>query len=164
MKKATAMLVFGWILAMTTWVEAAQQHGSGGKGHSMEQAAPSESKGKAEPQKENAFKHEAVSEDIRAEFQVMTLASMKMKDPEGHTHHVMVTLFPKGSDRPLKEAVGKIKVIRPSQKETVADLKYYDGILAANFTADEPGKYGVICMFKVGEKKPLYKFWYEHQK
>lgn len=108
------------------------------------------------------FMHEAVSEGVRAEFQVMSLASMNMKDPEGNTHHIMVKLFPEDSDEQLKDAVGKVKIISPSKKETVADLKDYSGIFAANFTADEPGKYGMICLLKVKDKKPLYKFWYHH--
>jgi hypothetical protein len=62
----------------------------------------------------------------------------------------------------MKNAVGKIKIISPSQKETVADLKDYSGTFAANVTFDEPGKYGVICLVKIDGKKPLYKFWYMH--
>ncbi len=110
------------------------------------------------------YMHEGVSEGIRAEFQVMSLESMNMKDPEGNTHHIMVKLFPEGSDEQIKEVAGKVKVISPSQKETVADLKDYSGVYAANFTADEAGEYGVICLFKVQDKKPLYKFWYPHMK
>lgn len=108
------------------------------------------------------FTHESVVENIRAEFQVMSLESMNMKDPEGHTHHIMVKLFPEGSYEQIKNAVGKIKIISPSKKETVATLKDYSGIFAANFTVDEPGKYGIICLLKVNDKKPLYKFWYHH--
>jgi hypothetical protein len=83
-----------------------------------------------------------------------------MKDPEGNTHHIMVKVFPEGSDQPIQTVVGKVKVISPSQKETVADLKDYSGIYAANFKVEEPGQYGVICLLKVEDKKPLYKFWY----
>ena len=108
------------------------------------------------------FMHEAVSEGVRAEFQVMSLESMNMKDPDGNTHHIMVKLFPEGSDEPMKEAVGKVKIISPSKKETTATLKDYSGVFAANFTADESGEYGVICLLKVADKKPLYKFWYPH--
>ena len=106
------------------------------------------------------FKHEATVEAVRAEFQVMSLESMNMKDPNGATHHVMVKFFDADTGAPIKEAVGKIKVIAPSKRESVVDLKDYSGIYAANFTIDEPGDYGVICLAKVGGKKPLYKFWY----
>jgi hypothetical protein len=109
-----------------------------------------------------AFKHDMTMDGVRAEFQIMSLESMNMKDPGGATHHVMVKFYSADSGEQLKQAVGKIKIVNPSQKETVADLKDYSGIYAANFTFDQPGKYGVICLAKIEGKKPLYKFWYTH--
>ena len=110
-----------------------------------------------------AFKQEMTVEGVKAEFQIMSLASMNMQDPDGATHHVMVKFSDAGSGEHLMQAVGKIKIISPAQKEVVADLKDYSGTLAANVTFDETGKYGVICLAKVDGKKPLYKFWYPHQ-
>ena len=108
------------------------------------------------------FKHDMTVEGVKAEFQVMSLESMNMKDPDGATHHVMVKFINAESGEQLKTAVGKIKIIAPSKKETVADLKDYSGTFASNVTFDESGKYGVICLVKVDGKKPLYKFWYTH--
>jgi len=109
------------------------------------------------------FKHAMTMEGVKAEFQIMSLESMKMKDPDGATHHVMVKFIDADSDDQLKKAVGKIKVITPSKKEMVVDLKDYSGTFASNVTFDEAGKYGVICLVKIDGKKPLYKFWYSHQ-
>jgi hypothetical protein len=109
------------------------------------------------------FKHEATAEGVRAEFQVMSLESMKMQDPDGATHHVMVKFFEADTGAQIRRAAGKIKIIGPSHKEAVKSLKDYSGIYAANFTVDKPGKYGVICLAKIGDKKPLYKFWYTHE-
>ena len=106
------------------------------------------------------FTHEAVVEGVRVEFQVMSLASMNMQDPDGNTHHVMAKFFDKTTKSQIKEAVGKVKVIRPSGDEQVATLKDYSGILAANFTVKEKGKHGIICLFKIGDKKHVTKFWY----
>ena len=108
------------------------------------------------------FKHDMTVEGVKAEFQVMSLESMKMKDPDGATHHVMVKFINADSGEQLKEATGKIKVIAPSKKEVVVDLTDYSGTFASNVTFDEPGKYGVICLVKIDGKKPLYKFWYTH--
>jgi len=108
------------------------------------------------------FTHEAVVDGVRAEFQVMSLAAMKMTDPEGNTHHVMAKFYEQTSKDQIKDAVGKIKVIAPSGKEQVADLKDYSGIFAANFAVEEKGKYGIICLFKIGDKKRVAKFWYEN--
>ncbi len=110
----------------------------------------------------DTYTHQAVVEGVRAEFQVMTLASMNMKDPEGNTHHVMVKFFHANSKDQIKNAVGKIKVISPSGKERVETLQNYSGILAANFTFDEKGKYGVICLVKMDGQKRLIKFWYPY--
>jgi hypothetical protein len=113
---------------------------------------------------EGEFKHHMTTEGVKAEFQIMSLASMNMKDADGATHHIMVKFMNAESGAQIKEAVGRIKVISPSKKETVVDLKDYSGIYAANVTFEEAGKYGVICLAKVGGQKPLYKFWYSHHK
>ena len=108
------------------------------------------------------FTYQEVVEGVQAEFQVMTLASMNMKDPEGKTHHIMVKLVDVSSQKQIANGVGKIKVTSPTGREQVESLQNYGGILAANFTFDEKGNYGVICLFKVDGKKGLVKFWYAH--
>ncbi len=130
-----------------------QGHGDMSKSHSatMEHSA-----------KGDMFSHQDTVEGVRAEFQVMSLASMNMKDPEGNTHHIMVKFFNDSMNHQIKDVVGKIKVISPSGKEQVGSLIDYSGIYAANVTFGEKGKYGVICLFKVDGQKHLVKFWYPH--
>ena len=113
-------------------------------------------------QQDGGFQQTMTAEGIKAEFQIMSLESMNMQDPGGATHHVMVKFMDAASGEQIKEAVGRIKVIGPSQEETVVDLKDYSGVYAANVSFDEQGKYGIICLAKVGGEKPLYKFWYPH--
>lgn len=108
------------------------------------------------------FEHKVIDNGIRAEFQIMSLASMNMKDPKGATHHVMVNLFHDSTNHPIKDAVGKVKVIMPDKKEQINTLKNYNGIFSANFTFSENGKYGVICLVKVDGEKHIFKFWYPH--
>ena len=108
------------------------------------------------------FKHTATEGGIDAEFQVMSLASMNMTSDKGETHHIMVNLKETDGGAPIKNAVGKIKVIAPDKTEQESPLKNYNGILAANFTFNEPGKYGVICLLKNQENKQVFKFWYHH--
>jgi hypothetical protein len=100
---------------------------------------------------------------IRADFQVMSLASMNMNDPAGNTHHIMVKLSHAGSDHIIADAIGKIKVIGPDKQEQTGVLKHYGDLMAVNFTFKTPGKYGVICLFAVDGKKHVVKFWYPHQ-
>jgi hypothetical protein len=108
------------------------------------------------------FTYAATDGGIDAEFQVMSLASMNMTSDKGETHHIMVNLKEADGGAPVKNAVGKIKVVGPDGKEQVSPLKNYSGILAGNFTFTEPGKYGVICLLKNQEKKQVFKFWYRH--
>lgn len=111
--------------------------------------------------KDGTFMHKAMAEDVHAEFQVMELASMNMKDPEGNTHHVMATF--KRGDEKIDKIAGKVKLVSPSGKEQLATLKDFgSGIFAANFTIDEPGKWGVICLFKEPQGQHTVKFWYPH--
>lgn len=111
---------------------------------------------------EGTFMHKTEVDGIRFEFQVMSLASMNMNDPHGATHHIMVKMIHADHDMQIKEAVGKIKVIGPDGKEQEAAVKNYGGVFAANFTFDKPGKYGVISLFKIDDKKHVAKFWYPH--
>lgn len=108
------------------------------------------------------FKHAASEGSIDAEFQVMSLASMNMTSDDGDTHHIMVNLKETDGGAPIKQAIGKIKVIAPDKTEQVSPLKNYSGILAANFTFKDPGKYGVICLLKNNDQKHVFKFWYHH--
>ena len=108
------------------------------------------------------FKHHASMDGMDADFQVMSLASMNMTSDKGETHHIMVNLKDADGGTPIKDAVGKIKVIAPDKTEQVSPLKNYSGILAANFTFKEPGKYGVICLVKNDDEKRVFKFWYHH--
>ncbi len=111
--------------------------------------------------KDGTFTHTAMVGDIHAEFKVMDLASMNMKDPDGKTHHVMATFMRDGEK--ITKVVGKIKLVAPDKKEQVANLKDFGGgVFAANFTINEPGKYGIIVLFKDGQGKQTIKFWYPH--
>ncbi|MBR9984834.1 MAG: hypothetical protein KFF68_02880 [Desulfosarcina sp.] len=108
------------------------------------------------------FTHTAMQGGIDAEFQVMSLDSMNMTSDKGETHHIMVNLKETDGGAPIKNAVGKIKVIAPDKTEQESPLKNYSGVLAGNFTFKEPGRYGVICLLKNQDEKQVFKFWYNH--
>ncbi len=167
-----------WILSIMTLIVfaaaapalAGDAHNAGGhsdgahssmSGHDMTDGMKPES-GKADMKDMQTYKHQAVVDGIQADFQVMSLASMNMSDPEGHTHHIMVKLEKKGEDHPIANAIGKIKVIGPDKKEQTSTLKQYGDMMAGNFTFTEAGKYGVICLFVVDGQKHVVKFWYPY--
>jgi hypothetical protein len=137
---------FGLVIAFMSLVFAGNVMAMSGMDHSS-------------GEKDGKFMHTAMVDDVHAEFQVMDLASMKVEDPDGNTHHVMATF--KKDETQITQAVGKIKLISPSGKEQVADMKDYgSGVFAANFKIDEPGKWGVICLFKEEGGQHTVKFWY----
>ena len=146
----TFMLIMG---AGVVWAAEKSMHGHGDMDMSSHESMESHGE-------KMQFEHSAVDKNVRAEFQIMSLESMNMKDPEHNTHHIMVKLFHDTENNQYKEAVGKVKIIGPDKSEQTNSLKNYNGIYAANFTFDKKGKYGVICLVKVGDKKHLFKFWY----
>lgn len=143
-------------------VQAMQQHGGGHVGGASG-SQPMDHSQMGQPSADGAFHHMGQAEGIKADFQVMSLANMNVQDTTGATHHVMVKLFAEGSGEPITDVAGKVKIISPSQQETVIDLTNFNGTFAANFKAEEPGQYGIICLLKAGDKKPMYKFWYPRE-
>lgn len=150
MKRLIAATSVVLLLITSPGAFAMDGHSSHGKGGAMEMPAT------------GAFEHKMAVDGIRTEFQIMSLAEMNMKDPNGATHHVMVKLFDEKMNHPIDGIQGKIKVIAPSGAAQVVPLTDYSGIYAANFTFTENGNYGVICLFKKGDQSHLAKFWYPH--
>lgn len=110
---------------------------------------------------DGTFKHATMAGDIHAEFKVMSLTAMNMKDSSGNTHHVMASFTRDGAK--ITKIAGKVKLISPSGEEQLAPLKDFgSGVFAANFTIDEPGKWGVVCVFKDEEGRQIVKFRYPH--
>jgi len=120
-------------------------HGSGGMGQT---------------QSSGTYTHQVVDQGVRAEFQVMSMASMNMKDAGGATHHIMVKFVREGTNEQIRNVMGRVRVVSPSGEEQVATLKDYSGMYAANFSFTEKGKYEVTCVFKADEQQHLVKFSY----
>lgn len=159
-KLTTCVTVFAFLFLFgSSWASQGTDH----SGHESPAAPVDHSKMDHGSKKVNGtFVHAEMVDDIHAEFQVMDLATMNIKDSEGNTHHIMASFLK--NDEKVEQAAGKVKVISPSGKEQVNTLKHYgSGVFAANFTFDEPGKWGVICLFKDNAAKHTVKFWYPHQ-
>jgi DNA-binding transcriptional regulator of glucitol operon len=154
MKNALIAVVAAVALSLGSWALAASSQ----QGHGDMAGSGAMGQGMAE----GTFTHQAVDQGVRAEFQIMSLASMKMKDTGGATHHVMVKFTREDKNESLRNVIGKIKVISPSGKEQTETLKDYGGMYAANFSFSEKGNYGIICLFKAGDQQHLIKFWYPH--
>jgi len=142
-----------WALAVPSLTGAQHQghdmssHGAGGMG-------PAQSSG--------MYTHQVVDQGVRVEFEIMSLASMNMKDADGATHHIMVKFVREGNNEQIRNIMGKIRVVSPSGKEQVETLKDYSGMYAANFSFPEKGKYEITCVIKADDKQHVIKFSYPH--
>lgn len=157
MKKLILSILFVGLIAASGVALAMK-----GMDHGSDQQDPAmESMNHGSETMNGTFKHMAMAGDIHSEFQVMELAAMNMKDPAGNTHHVMATFSRNGEK--IEKVAGKIKLVSPSGKEQLADLESFgSGVFAANFKIDEPGKWGVVCLFKDDQETQNVKFWYPH--
>jgi len=90
---------------------------------------------------------------------------MKSKEqPEaGTTHNVAVTLMDEKSHREVMNAEITMKVVDPAGKSQVKPLtvdmmmKYY----SSYFNLSQKGKYEVLIVFKIGDKKNSAGIYYE---
>jgi hypothetical protein len=115
---------------------------------------------------------EVLVEGVKVVFQIMPneehkkmLADMKMKEePEaGTTHNIAVTLMDEKNHKEVTNAEVNMKVIDPAEKSQIKALKadtmmkYYNNY----FNLSQKGKYQVLIVFKVGDKKSNAGIYYE---
>jgi hypothetical protein len=93
------------------------------------------------------------------------LADMKMKEDveAGTTHNIAVTLVDEKTNKEVTNAEVNMKVIDPAEKSQIKALKpdtmmkYYN----AYFNLSQKGKYQVLIVFKIGDKKNTAGIYYE---
>jgi len=115
---------------------------------------------------------EVLVEGVKVVFQIMTneehkkmLVDMKMKEePEaGTTHNIAVTLVDEKTHKEVTNAEVNMKVIDPAEKSQIktlkadAMMKYY----SAYFNLPQKGKYQVLIVFKIGDKRNTAGIYYE---
>ncbi len=109
---------------------------------------------------------EVLVEGVKVTFQMMAndehkkmLTDMKMKEEvePGTTHNITVTLKDEKTQKEIPDAQINMKVVDPKGKDQVKALKYEDMMKSydAFFNLPEKGKYQVMLLFKVGDKKPI---------
>ena len=108
---------------------------------------------------------EVLVEGVKVTFQFMAneehkkmLKDMKMKEDveAGTTHNITVTLKDEKTQKEITNAQINMKVVDPKGKDQIKTLKYEDMMKSydAFFNLPEKGKYQVMILFKVGDKKP----------
>lgn len=111
-------------------------------------------------------------EGVKVTFQIMVneehkkmLKDMKMKEDvePGTTHNITVTLKDEKTQKEVTDAQINMKVIDPKGKDQIKALKY-EGMMKsydAYFNLPEKGKYQVMILFKIGEKKSTAGIYYD---
>ncbi|MGE5840015.1 MAG: hypothetical protein ACM34H_08760 [Deltaproteobacteria bacterium] len=125
---------------------------------------------KGEPMKMDT--KEVMVEGVKVVFQIMAneehkkmLLDMKSKEePEaGTTHNIAVTLTDEKTHKEVTNAEVNMKVIDPAGKSQIKPLKadtmmkYYN----AYFNLSQKGKYEVLIVFKVGDRKSNAGIYYD---
>ena len=115
---------------------------------------------------------EVIVEGVKVTFQIMAndehrkmLKDMKMKvDIEpGSTHNITVILKDQKSQKEITDAQITMKVVDPKGKDQIKPLKYEGEMKSydAYFNLPEKGKYQVMILAKMGEKKINAGIYYE---
>lgn len=115
---------------------------------------------------------EVLVEGVKVVFQIMVneehkkmLKDMKMKDDiePGTTHNITVTLKDEKTQKEITDAQINMKVVDPKGKDQIKALKYEEMMKSYDtyFNLPEKGKYQVMVLFKIGEKKRTAGIYYE---
>ena len=125
--------------------------------------------------KSDAMKMESkdvVVEGVKLSFMVMAneshkkmLQDMKMKEDiePGSTHNITVILKDDKTQKEITDAQINMKVVDPKGKDQIKALKYEGEMKSydAYFNFPEKGKYQIMILAKVGEKKTTAGIYYE---
>ncbi len=115
---------------------------------------------------------EVLVEGVKVVFQIMSnqehqkmLKDMKMKETveAGTTHNITVTLKDEKTQKEMTDAQISMKVVDPKGKDQIKTLKYEGEMKSydAYFNLPEKGKYQIMILAKVGEKKTTAGIYYE---
>ncbi len=115
---------------------------------------------------------EVIVEGVRVIFQIMKndehkkmLKEMKMKEDiePGTTHNITVTLKDEKTQKEIGDAQVQMKVVDPKGKDQIKTLKYEGEMKSydAYFNLTDKGKYQILVLFKIGEKKRTAGIYYE---
>jgi len=115
---------------------------------------------------------EVLVEGVKVTFQIMAndehrkmLKEMKMKEDveSGTTHNITLTLKDEKTQKEITDAQVTMKVIDPTGKDQVKDMKYEGAMKSfdAYFALPDKGKYQVIVLVKRGDHKMPAGIFYE---
>jgi len=115
---------------------------------------------------------EVLVEGVKVTFQMMAndehqkmLKDMKMKEDiePATTHNITATLKDAKTQKDITNAQVTMKVVDPKGKDQIKSMKYEDMMKSydAYFNLPEKGKYQLMILAKMGEKKITAGIYYE---
>ncbi len=129
---------------------------------------------------EKAYSKQVSTEGVKVIFYIETMEAHKkamermkkktgkmemMKMDPNATHHISVSFMDEKTEEMITDVKGKVKVIDPKDKAQenmlmwMASMKHY----GACFDLSEKGKYQVLVLFKIDDKKRKAGFQYERK-
>jgi hypothetical protein len=105
--------------------------------------------------------HTATVDGVKAMFSMMDISAKMKAMGMKETHHIMVMFHDAKTGKMFNGGEAKIKVVAPDKSEQQKDLVGMEGGFGADFNLAKPGKYGIMCKFKLADGKVRSaKFWY----
>ena len=79
------------------------------------------------------------------------------------THEISVSLIDEATQKPITDAAINLKIIRPDGSDKIKMALWMKGMdhYGTDFKMNQKGKYQILTLFKVGEKKHKTGFYYE---
>lgn len=105
--------------------------------------------------------HTETVDGVKAKFSMMDIAAKMKGMGMKETHHIMVMFHDAKTGMMMSGGEARIKVVGPDKSEQTKELMGMEGGFGADFTLAKPGKYGIMCKFKLADGKVRKtKFWY----
>jgi len=79
------------------------------------------------------------------------------------THEISVSLIDEATQKPITDAAINLKIIRPDGSDQIKMASWMKGMdhYGTDFKMNQKGKYQILILFKVGEKKQKTGFYYD---
>jgi hypothetical protein len=96
-------------------------------------------------------------------MEMMDVPMEGMKMDADSTHEITVALIDEAKKELIKDAKINLKIIRPDGSDQIKMGMWMEGMdhYGADFRMDQKGRYQILTLFKVGDKKHKAGFYYE---
>lgn len=96
-------------------------------------------------------------------MEMMSVPMEGMKMDADSTHEISVSLLDEETKELIKHAKISLKIVRPDESDQIKMAMWMEGMghYGTDFKMNQKGKYQILTLFKVGDKKHKAGFYYE---